>query len=131
MLLAGQKSGDVYALDPNEQGNVIWRTRIGSGSALGGVHWGMAVTVSNDLVFAPALDGQVLAFASATGELLWYFDTAREFKTVSGALAHGGAMDNVGVMFADDMVFMQSGYELFGQLPGNVLLAFKLRSTDN
>jgi polyvinyl alcohol dehydrogenase (cytochrome) len=63
--------------------------------------------------------------------LLWDFDTAREFKTVSGALAHGGAMDNAGVMFADDMVFMQSGYELFGQLPGNVLLAFKLRSTDN
>ena len=40
VLLAGQKSGDVYGLNP-EDGRLIWRTRVGAGSALGGVHWGM------------------------------------------------------------------------------------------
>jgi hypothetical protein len=35
-------------------------------------------------------------------------------------------MDNVGVQYAGNMVYMQSGYTLFGQLPGNVLLAFEI-----
>ncbi len=42
LLVAGQKSGVVYALDPNEKGKVIWQTRVGQGSANGGVQWGMA-----------------------------------------------------------------------------------------
>src|SRR5205823_2185498 len=42
LLVAGQKSGVVYALDPNQKGKVIWQTRIGQGSANGGVQWGMA-----------------------------------------------------------------------------------------
>lgn len=41
MLIAGQKSGVVYALSP-QSGKLIWRTRIGKGGALGGIHWGMA-----------------------------------------------------------------------------------------
>src|SRR5439155_27172802 len=42
LLVAGQKSGVVYALDPNRKGKVIWQTRVGQGSANGGVQWGMA-----------------------------------------------------------------------------------------
>src|SRR2546427_9416827 len=42
LLVAGQKSGVVYALDPNQKGKVIWQTRVGQGSANGGVQWGMA-----------------------------------------------------------------------------------------
>lgn len=42
LLLAGQKSGVVFALDPDNGGQVIWQTRVGKGSALGGIHWGMA-----------------------------------------------------------------------------------------
>ncbi len=41
VLYAGQKSGQVYALNPDD-GSIIWQTRIGRGSALGGVEWGMA-----------------------------------------------------------------------------------------
>jgi polyvinyl alcohol dehydrogenase (cytochrome) len=41
VLLAGQKSGLVYGLDPNT-GKTAWTTRVGTGSALGGVEWGMA-----------------------------------------------------------------------------------------
>ncbi len=85
-----------------------------------------AVTVANDVVFAPGLDGKVRAFKTANGELLWQFETAREFQTTSGTSAHGGSMDSAGVQFAADMVYMQSGYGLFGQLPGNLLLAFHL-----
>jgi len=40
-LLVGQKAGVVYALSPND-GKLLWRTRVGKGGALGGIHWGMA-----------------------------------------------------------------------------------------
>ncbi|HYR41822.1 MAG TPA: PQQ-binding-like beta-propeller repeat protein, partial [Terriglobia bacterium] len=42
LLVAGQKSGMVYALDPNQRGKIMWQTRVGQGSANGGVQWGMA-----------------------------------------------------------------------------------------
>jgi polyvinyl alcohol dehydrogenase (cytochrome) len=42
MLFAGQKSGMVYALDPDQQGNIVWKARVGRGSTNGGVQWGMA-----------------------------------------------------------------------------------------
>ncbi len=42
MLFAGQKSGVVYALDPDQQGKIVWQTRVGRGSTNGGVQWGMA-----------------------------------------------------------------------------------------
>jgi len=42
MLFAGQKSGMVYALDPDQQGMIVWQTRVGRGSTNGGVQWGMA-----------------------------------------------------------------------------------------
>ncbi|HLK48046.1 MAG TPA: PQQ-binding-like beta-propeller repeat protein [Bryobacteraceae bacterium] len=42
LLLAGQKSGIVYAFDPDRQGAIVWQIRVGKGSANGGVQWGMA-----------------------------------------------------------------------------------------
>ncbi len=42
LLFAGQKSGVVYALDPDRKGEIVWQTRVGRGSANGGVQWGMA-----------------------------------------------------------------------------------------
>jgi polyvinyl alcohol dehydrogenase (cytochrome) len=41
VLLSGQKSGAVYGMDP-ATGRLLWTTKVGSGSALGGVEWGMA-----------------------------------------------------------------------------------------
>lgn len=41
-LIAGQKSGVVHALDPDRGGEILWQTRVGKGSALGGVQWGSA-----------------------------------------------------------------------------------------
>jgi polyvinyl alcohol dehydrogenase (cytochrome) len=42
VLLAGQKSGIVHALDPDKEGAVLWQTRVGKGGTSGGVQWGMA-----------------------------------------------------------------------------------------
>jgi polyvinyl alcohol dehydrogenase (cytochrome) len=41
VLLSGQKSGMVYGMDP-DTGRSLWSRKLGSGSALGGVEWGMA-----------------------------------------------------------------------------------------
>jgi polyvinyl alcohol dehydrogenase (cytochrome) len=54
VLMVGQKSGAVIALDPDRQGQVLWRTQVGLGSALGGVEWGMAA--DRDVLFVPIAD---------------------------------------------------------------------------
>jgi polyvinyl alcohol dehydrogenase (cytochrome) len=54
ILLAGQKSGLVYALDPDRKGEIIWQLRVGRGSTIGGVQWGMASDGQN--VYAAVSD---------------------------------------------------------------------------
>ena len=202
ILLAGQKSGDVYALDPDDGGRMIWQKKVGAGSLLGGVHWGIAnadgkvfapvsdpvfpiphyyprpglyaldvddghevwsapvergcVTnlfdylgreslypdcafyyglsaapvVVNDVIFSPSLDGKVHAFSVVDGQPIWGYDTLRAFATVNGVEAHGGSIDVAGVQAAGSMIYVQSGYSVFGELPGNVLLAFRLCEGD-
>jgi polyvinyl alcohol dehydrogenase (cytochrome) len=41
VLLAGQKSGVLHALDP-DTGAFIWQTRVGDGGVLGGIEWGFS-----------------------------------------------------------------------------------------
>jgi polyvinyl alcohol dehydrogenase (cytochrome) len=55
LLFAGQKSGVVFALDPERKGEIVWQARVGKGSALGGVQWGMASDGQN--VYAQVADG--------------------------------------------------------------------------
>jgi polyvinyl alcohol dehydrogenase (cytochrome) len=47
ILVAGQKSGVVTALDPDHGGEIVWQKRVGNGSTLGGVQWGVAADESN------------------------------------------------------------------------------------
>lgn len=54
LLLAGQKSGVVYALDPDKRGAIVWQLRVGKGSTNGGVQWGMAADGQN--VYAAVSD---------------------------------------------------------------------------
>jgi len=80
LVLAGQKSGIVYALDP-DTGALVWQTRAGKGSAGGGVVFGMAA--SGGKVFAPMFDMDdgtksdfpaspgVHAIDIATGKIAW------------------------------------------------------------
>ncbi|WP_334160775.1 outer membrane protein assembly factor BamB family protein [Phenylobacterium sp.] len=64
VILGGQKSGDVWALDP-ANGKVLWRRQFGKGSPLGGVHWGIAT--DGVRVFAPISDPNVPKDLSAAG----------------------------------------------------------------
>jgi polyvinyl alcohol dehydrogenase (cytochrome) len=41
VVLSGQKSGVVFGMDP-DSGKTLWSRRVGSGSSLGGIEWGMA-----------------------------------------------------------------------------------------
>ncbi len=64
VILAGQKSGELWALDP-KTGRKLWRHQFGFGHALGGVHWG--ITTDGKHVFAPISDPGVPADRSAAG----------------------------------------------------------------
>jgi polyvinyl alcohol dehydrogenase (cytochrome) len=84
-----------------------------------------AVTLIPGALLSGARDGMVRAVSSRTGQLLWEFDTAREFPTVNGVTAKGGSAASGGPIVANGMVFIGSGYPGFqGGQPGNVLLAF-------
>ena len=53
LVVGGQKSGDVYALDP-DSGAVVWKARVGRGGIQGGVHFGMAADEST--IYVPITD---------------------------------------------------------------------------
>jgi len=54
VLLAGQKSGHVYALDPDNEGELLWTNLVGRGGTMGGVHWGMAT--DGEVLYVPIND---------------------------------------------------------------------------
>jgi polyvinyl alcohol dehydrogenase (cytochrome) len=94
-LVAGQKSGVVHAVDPDQQGEVLWQTRLGHGSAAGGIEWGSAADDQNVYValsdvrnrrpaeggnktvfggygeYDPNAGGGMWALKLATGEKTW------------------------------------------------------------
>ncbi len=42
IILAGQKSGVMHAIDPDRNGEILWQERVGKGGLLGGIQWGSA-----------------------------------------------------------------------------------------
>jgi polyvinyl alcohol dehydrogenase (cytochrome) len=211
LLLAGQKSGEVFALDPDRNGAVVWRKRVGSGSSNGGVHHGMATdgrrvyvpvadperklagyvpkpgvyaldvndgsllwshpvqrgctfdpkdaplvglaemakgkserspwpecgyyygqsaaaVVANGVVYAGALDGKLRLFDAKSGDLLRVIDTRRAYQASNGVEGHGGAIDVGGAIVNGDQLFVLSGYGMFGQMPGNMLLVYGMQA---
>lgn len=84
-----------------------------------------AVTAIPGVVFAGTLDGVMRAYATDDGRILWQYSSAREYRTVNGLTAKGGALNGPGPVVANGMFFMNSGYSAIGgNGPGNVLLAF-------
>lgn len=77
------------------------------------------------VIFAGAHNGRVLAYSARDGSVLWMAETNRSFRTVNGAEGKGGSIDNAGVVVAGGMVFVNSGYDKFGEIAGNVLLAYR------
>jgi polyvinyl alcohol dehydrogenase (cytochrome) len=76
VVIAGQKSGVVYALDPDKQGAENWHYRAGGGSGLGGIEWGIAV--DGEQAYVPVAEiynpepGGLHAVSIATGRRAWY-----------------------------------------------------------
>jgi polyvinyl alcohol dehydrogenase (cytochrome) len=195
VMFAGQKSGAVWALDP-ASGRLIWRNPLGTGSPLGGVHWGIAFakgtiyapislvgqdlpdeavetakikpglyaldantgaikwvfpvtadctgdrltrvpscghyfgmstapTVIDGAVVEGALDGYLYVIDAENGALLWKVDTAIAYQGVNGVPGNGGAIDAASITAANGLLFVNSGYGMFGETPGNMFLAFK------
>ena len=54
LLLAGQKSGMVYGVDPDRRGKIVWSARVGRGGIQGGVHFGMAT--DGERLYVPISD---------------------------------------------------------------------------
>jgi len=88
-LVAGQKSGVVHAIDPDDNGKILWQQRVGVGTTLGGVQWGSSTDGTNvyvalsDIVrqfipnslgsnVDPAKGGGLFAFNLQTGQRVWY-----------------------------------------------------------
>lgn len=188
VILVGQKSGMVYALDPANDGALIWEQRAGSGGTMGGIHYGMsasteklfvgvsdlptnnpynvgpahpgihalslstgevlwrndlpnqceaspflcwpgisaAVSSTTDLVFAGGLDGILRAFDTDDGSILWETNTRQSFGTRNGIEATGGSIESDGPVIVNGQVFITSGYEKWGEAPGNVVLVYSL-----
>jgi len=79
VLLLAQKSGIVYALDPERRGKLLWKSRLGQGGPLGGVEWGGAA--DNRYVYFPLSDfdfsnplagGGLFALDLRSGRQVWH-----------------------------------------------------------
>ncbi len=184
ILIAGQKSGEAFGIDPSN-GELLWRNRLGRGGIQAGIHFGMAAndgvvfvpisdfdddqehelparpgmfalsaatgevlwhtphenlcgdradcdpgisapaTATDSAVFAGGMDGMLRAYDSATGDVIWSFDTARDYDALGGAAGLGGSVGgSSGPVIRDGMLYMTSGYGMYFHMPGNVLLAF-------
>jgi len=85
-----------------------------------------AATATDGLVFVGGLDGILRAYNSDTGQVVWQTETAKAFKGVNGIDGRGGAIDVDGAVIGGGMLFIHSGYSMFGQLPGNLLLGYEV-----
>jgi len=65
-LVAGQKSGLVHAVDPDNQGELIWSVRVGEGGTNGGVQWGSATDGTNVYVALADLGRVVVPYSLST-----------------------------------------------------------------
>jgi polyvinyl alcohol dehydrogenase (cytochrome) len=129
--------GTLYALDP-ASGRVVWQTPNPSdGCSTGGagqypdmceLALTPAVTATPGLVYEGSADGKMRIFSSATGALLWQFDTVRDYDGVNGVPGRGSALSgNGGAVVSNGMLYVQSGYYPFYPTDrGYVLLAFAL-----
>jgi polyvinyl alcohol dehydrogenase (cytochrome) len=74
LLVVPQKSGMAFALDPDNEGRLLWQQRIGRGSGLGG-QWGAAADGENAYIGVSDLQtqtpGGLRALKLTNGEIAW------------------------------------------------------------
>jgi polyvinyl alcohol dehydrogenase (cytochrome) len=127
-LVAGQKSGMVHAVDPDQQGEVLWSTRLGHGSAAGGIEWGTASDGENVYValsdvrnrrpaeggnvtifgghgeYDPTAGGGMFALKASTGEKVWTTPPPPCGDRKGCSPAQSGAVTVIpGVVFSGDL----------------------------
>lgn len=83
-------------------------------------------TAIDGVVFQGSFDGWFRAYDSATGRVLWQYDTVREYSTVNGVPGLGGSLESAGPLVVDGHVLVNSGYLFGARMPGNVLLVFSV-----
>jgi polyvinyl alcohol dehydrogenase (cytochrome) len=71
VLIAGTKGGEVFALDPDNKGALLWRVSANpSGGGRGGIVWGGAADHEN--VYYGLGSGGMSALKMATGKQVWF-----------------------------------------------------------
>jgi polyvinyl alcohol dehydrogenase (cytochrome) len=128
IALDPKKGGGLHAIDL-KSGKIIWSAKPAacpSSRAICSPAQSAAVSAIPGAVFSGALDGHMRAYSSSDGRVIWDFDTAREFPTVNGNPGRGGSIDATGAAIAGGLVLVMSGYDQFGGIPGNVMLAFSV-----
>jgi len=125
---AGPPRPGLYALDP-VNGKLLWQSPAddvcaGAASCDPGILASIAAIPG--AVFAGHMDGRIRAYAAATGQVLWQYDTAHELAALGGANAHGGSIGGGGPVVHDGMVYVNSGYGLYFHMAGNALVAFSV-----
>lgn len=80
LLLAGQKSGWLFALDP-QSGEIVWKTEVGLGGIVGGIEWGFGVDGNNAYVAISGAwekgageAGGISAVRIDDGKIVWKVD---------------------------------------------------------
>ena len=127
-LVAGQKSGMVHALDPDDGGKILWQQRVGTGGTLGGVQWGSSsdgtnvyvalsdivrVNIANSLGSNadPKTGGGMFAFNLKTGERAWFTPPAACGTRPRCSPAQSAAISSVpGLVFSGSVDGHLRGY---------------------
>jgi len=125
---AGPIHPGLYGLDPMT-GKLLWSSPaddVCGGRAACDPGILAAIVAIPGAVFAGHMDGRVRAYDSATGKVLWQFDTTQAQTALGGAKASGGTIGGGGPVVYDGMVYTNSGYGLYGHMAGNMLAAFSV-----
>jgi polyvinyl alcohol dehydrogenase (cytochrome) len=123
------EAGGLLAFDI-ATGKQLWRTpapplNCTSGPGCTGAQ-SAAISVMPGVVFSGSVDGNLRAYSTTDGKIIWSFNTMQPFDTVNGVKGQGGSIDAAGPVIAGGMVLTNSGYGAWRGKPGNVLLAFGL-----
>jgi polyvinyl alcohol dehydrogenase (cytochrome) len=123
LVIAGQKSGMVYALDPDRKGEIVWKQRVAKGGVIGGVQWGMAsdgqyvyaatsdayfFTQGGFRVLASDQGGGLTALRVAEGTKVWHADPqpceSRPDRPTGCSPAQSAALTAIpGIVFSGSM----------------------------
>jgi polyvinyl alcohol dehydrogenase (cytochrome) len=133
IITAGQKSAVVWGFDPDQQGKVVWQTRIGKGGAGGGIQWGIAYSPEDKLVFAPIADtvrgdpasgGGLFAIDPANGKVVWHAPPPK--PSCAGQRGCSGAQRSPPTVIAGAVISpsMDGHIRAFQNKTGEVILDF-------